>query len=126
MNARELLVSSGAIVEGPDAEARTVRWTTPAGELVEFEVLVRKLRYLDIERLSMRLADQDLEPDDGELDDGRRSIGAEVLAAAVLIGDPPEPLTYEDACRLAPKFAAALVREVKDVNGGLGDAIPKP
>jgi hypothetical protein len=86
---------------------RTVTWTrTINGEEKSdsFTVLVKRQSFGTIERLLLT-----------ENDDRSRS--ARFLAESILLGDGKDRLSYEDAYRLEPSLAAALIDAVNAVNG---------
>jgi hypothetical protein len=94
---------------------RVVTWTRPVdGELKSdtFSVLIKRQSFGVIEKLLM-----------AENDDRSRS--ARFLAESILLGDGKERMSYEDAYRLEPSLASALIEAVNAVNG-TGRAAGKP
>lgn len=67
-----------------------------------FDVFVKRLSFGDVEQLY-------------SVNDGSRS--ARMIAAAVLLGENKEPITYADACRLDVSLATKLIEAFNAVNG---------
>ena len=68
----------------------------------KFDVFVKRLSFGDVEAL--------FAADD-------RSRSARMIAAAVLLGENKEPITYEDAYRLDVSLASKLIEAFNSVNG---------
>lgn len=68
----------------------------------KFDVFVKRLSFGDVEGL--------FAADD-------RSRSARMIAAAVLLGENKEPISYEDAYRLDVSLASKLIEAFNSVNG---------
>jgi len=68
----------------------------------KFDVFVKRLSFGDVEAL--------FAADD-------RSRSARMIAAAVLLGENKEPISYEDAYRLDVSLASKLIEAFNSVNG---------
>lgn len=66
-----------------------------------FDVYVRRMAFGDVEALFSGAAE------------GR---SARLIAAAILLGEDREPITFEDACRLDVSLASKLVEAFNEVN----------
>lgn len=97
----EQLKSLGGIV-GQEPVTAAVEWK---GQ--QFDVRIRKLSYGTVETLR---------------NTGGDAFNTHLLAACVVLGD--DPLSYEDAFRLDPTLAAALLAAINTVHEGVAD--PKP
>lgn len=95
MNLAEIRNAGGFIP--PEPVRVPVEW-----KQYRFDVWVRRLSFGDVEHL--------FGADD-------RSRSARMIAAAVLLGENQEPISYEDACRLDVTLASKLIEAFNTVNG---------
>lgn len=92
------LKAAGGIVTG-ELVSRSITWAD-----MTFTILVKRLSYGEVERSVYDPADT-------------RSRNAAMLSESVRLGDDgSEALSYEDAYRLDPSLALAMLTVVRDVN----------
>lgn len=114
MNLKELRERGGIVSSAPVKHEVTWDRTAEDGtaDPVTFTVYVRKHSFGSIERLFA-----------ADAKDPERSRAAVFISESVLLGeDGSEQITYEDAYRLDPGLAKALMDAVSAVNGTGGAA----
>lgn len=91
----EQLKAAGAFVPRDNVKTE-IEWNDNT-----FDIYVRRLAFGDVERMLNT--------------EGNPSVA--MIAAAVLLGDDQEPISFDDADRLDVTLAAKLVAAVNSVNG---------
>lgn len=91
------LKAAGAFV-APEPIKETVTWSGNT-----FDVWIKRPSFAESEKIIATMAS------------GNHARGALMLANSVLLGEEKEPLPYEDALRLDPSLAMALVEAVQRV-----------
>lgn len=125
----QLAAIGGVISAAPIPEEITWKRVSDDGDHLEdvFTIHVRKLAYIDQERIfKMAGIYESLEPAEGESNADfqarfkelqKKSANAALICVAVRLGDDAtEELSYENACRLHPSLAAALLNAIYKVN----------
>lgn len=91
------LKAAGAFVN-PEPVKESVTWDGHT-----FDVWIRRTSFVESEKIMAAMAG------------GARARGALMLSNAILLGDSRDPIPYEDAQRLDPGLAMALVQAVQRV-----------
>lgn len=125
----QLAAIGGVISAAPVPQEITWKRLSDDGDQVEdvFTIHVRKLAYIDQERI-FKIAGiyESLEPAEGETDADfqnryrelqKLSANAALICVSVRLGeDATEEMTYDQACRLHPSLASALLSAIYKVN----------
>jgi hypothetical protein len=123
----EQLTELGGVVPG-DLVPQDVTWNRiddNTGEEVSdtFKVFVRRLAYIDQERMFRMAGLYDkVDPDNPDAEAllnevEQKSINAALIATAIRLGDEgEETMPYETACSLKPSLAQAFIEAVHKVN----------
>jgi hypothetical protein len=123
VNLDQLKSAGGIVSDKPVRQEIVWNRTTDEGveETLTFDVYVVRLAYGDYEQLYMpttrTVDDDDAEPE-------RHSLQSELISLCIRLGEnADERLTYEQAYRLQPGLAAAMIRAINKV---MGKAQKKP
>ena len=94
--------SNGVFVSDEPVK-RPIEWKKPNGEVVAFDVLIKRVTLGDLEaRLTAHSR--------GE------SVSALTISQSIILPDSAEGLSYEQARRLDPTFSKVLLDAIKAVN----------